>query len=86
MATSPPAVSFRRDLLGNRLTAWNTLQQYLESIQLYPGPDEFRWNLHDNGTFSVDSLYKAIMQSDAPVDNNKKIWKMKIPLKNKFFA
>jgi hypothetical protein len=36
-----------------------------------------------NGTFSVDSLYKAILQSDIPVDNNKKIWKMKIPLKNK---
>jgi hypothetical protein len=48
-----------------------------------PGPDEFRWNLHTNGTFSVDSLYKAIMQSDIPVDNNNKIWKMKIPLKTK---
>jgi hypothetical protein len=86
MATSPPAVSFRRDLLGNRLTDWNTLQQHLESIQLSLGPDEFRWNLHTNGTFSVDSLYKAIMQSDIPVDNNKKIWKMKIPLKKQFFC
>jgi hypothetical protein len=86
MATSPPAVSFRRDLLGNRLNAWNTLQQRLESIQLSPGPDEFRWNLHSNGAFSVDSLYKAILQSDIPVDNNKKIWKMKIPLKTKNFA
>jgi hypothetical protein len=84
MATSPPAVSFRRVLLGNRLADWTTLQQRLESIQLSPGPDEFRWNLHSNGTFSIDSLYKAIMQSDIPVDNNKKIWKMKIPLKNKF--
>jgi hypothetical protein len=25
-------------------------------------------------------------QSDIPVDNNKKIWKMKIPLKTKFFG
>jgi hypothetical protein len=83
MATSPSAVSFRRDLLGNRLTAWNTLHQRLESIQLSPCPDEFRWNLHANETFSVDSLYKAIMQSDVLVDNNKKIWKMKIPVKNK---
>jgi hypothetical protein len=86
MATSPPAVSFRWDLLGNRLTTWNTLQQCLESIQLSPGPDESRWNLQTNGTFSVDPLYKAIMQSDVPVDNNKKIWKMKIPLKTKKIA
>jgi hypothetical protein len=56
----------------------------LESIQLSPGPDEFRWNLQANVTFSVDSLYKAIMQSDVLVD--KKIWKMKIPLKTKKFA
>jgi hypothetical protein len=66
MATSPPAVSFRRDLLGNRLADWTALQQRLESIQLSSGPDEFRWNLHTNGTFSVDSLYKAILQSDIP--------------------
>jgi hypothetical protein len=31
----------------------------------------------------VDFLYKAILQSDIPVDNNKKIWKMKIPLRIK---
>jgi hypothetical protein len=30
--------------------------------------------------------HKAILQSDIPVDNNKKIWKMKIPLKNKKFG
>jgi hypothetical protein len=55
----------------------------LDDVQLSPGPDKFWWNLHTNGNFSVDSLYKAILQSDIPVDNNKKIWKMKIPLKNK---
>jgi hypothetical protein len=71
-------MTFRRDLTGSRLVAWNSLLHRLEAIHLSPGPDEFRWNLHANGTFSVDSLYKAILQS---VDNNKKIWKMKIPLK-----
>jgi hypothetical protein len=45
MAISPLDVTFRRDLLGPRLTAWNALLQRLESIQLSPGPDEFRWNL-----------------------------------------
>jgi hypothetical protein len=83
MATSPPDVTFRCDLLGLRLAAWNSLLQRLDSIQLLPGSDEFCWNLTANGTFSVDSLYKVILQSDIPVDNNKNIWKMKIPLKTK---
>jgi hypothetical protein len=49
-------------------------------VQLSSGLDEFWWSLHANGT-SIDSLYKAIIQSDIPVDNNKNIWKMKIPIK-----
>jgi hypothetical protein len=81
MANSPPNVIFRRDLIGPRLPAWNALLHRLESIQLSTGPDEFRWNLHPNGNFSVRSLYNAIIQCDIPVDGNKKIWKMKIPLK-----
>ena len=31
-------------------------------------------------------MYKALIQPVVPVDNNKKIWKMKIPLKIKIFA
>jgi hypothetical protein len=42
MATSPPNVSFRRVLLGQRLVAWNTLIQRLGDIHLSPEPDEFR--------------------------------------------
>jgi hypothetical protein len=81
MATSPLDVMFRRDLIGPRLVAWNALLQCLAPIQLSPRPHVFRWNIHANGGFSVDSLYNAILHSDLPVDNNKKIWKMKIPLK-----
>jgi hypothetical protein len=83
MATSPPDVTFRRDLIGPRLLAWNALLQRLEAIQLSIGPDKFRWNLYPNEKFSVGSLYSAIIQSDISVNNNKKIWKMKIPLKTK---
>jgi hypothetical protein len=46
MATSPPDVSFRRDLIGPRLAAWNAawnaLVQLLANIQLEPGVDEFK--------------------------------------------
>jgi hypothetical protein len=69
--------------IGPRLVAWKALLKHLYSVQITPGPDEFRWNVHANGAFSVDSLYKAILQSDIPVNNNKKVWKMKIPLKTK---
>jgi hypothetical protein len=34
----------------------------------------------------VAYMYNALILPDLPVYDNKKIWKMKIPLKNKFFA
>jgi hypothetical protein len=58
----------------------------LDFIQLLSGLDEFRRNLNANGAFSIDSLYKAILQSDIPIDNKNKIWKMKIPLKTNIFG
>jgi hypothetical protein len=86
MATSPPDVTFRRDLIGQRLVAWNAFLQRLATVQLSSGPDEFHWNLLKNGEFSVDSMYNTLIHLDVPVDNNKMIWKMKIPLKTKVFG
>ena len=34
----------------------------------------------------MDSMYKVLIQPNVPVENNKKLWTMKIPLKNKVFA
>jgi hypothetical protein len=82
METSPPNVMFRRDLVGPRLASWNALLQRLALVQLTQGADGFHWNLHENVKFSVDSMYKVLIQPDVSVDNNKK-WKMKIQLKNK---
>ena len=82
MQSSPPTMTFRRDLVGPRLEAWNTLLGSLAMIHLSPGLDIFCWSLHENGKFSVDSMYRALIQSDMSVDNNKKhLWKMKMPLK-----
>jgi hypothetical protein len=86
MVTSPPDVTFRRDLVGQRLVAWNALLQQLATIQLSAEPDEFRWNLHKNGEFSVDFMYNALIYLHVQVDSNKMIWKMKIPLKIKVFG
>jgi hypothetical protein len=31
-------------------------------------------------------MYRALVDTNIPVDNNQKIWKMKVPLKVKIFA
>jgi hypothetical protein len=66
------------------------LFDYLVLKKAYPQfllfSDVFRWNLTKNGSFSVDSMYNALIQPELPVDNNSKIWKMKIPLRTKIFA
>jgi hypothetical protein len=41
MATSPPDVTFMRDLIGQRLVAWNALLQRLATIHLLPETNEF---------------------------------------------
>uniref|UniRef100_A0ACD5UXU2 Uncharacterized protein n=1 Tax=Avena sativa TaxID=4498 RepID=A0ACD5UXU2_AVESA len=83
---SPPNVAFRRDLIGARLASWHALQVRLADIQLTDEHDEFRWNLTENDKFSVESMYKALVHSKVPVNENKRIWKTKIPLKIKIFA
>jgi hypothetical protein len=68
MEESPPNVTFRRDLSGQRIVLWNALVQRLAHIHLQDGHDEFRWNLHKNGKFSVASMYNALIQPDMPID------------------
>ena len=86
MQSSPPKMTFRRSLYGQRLEISTALLGRLDLVQLSQGPDEFRWNLKGNCIFFVDSMYRALLHSDLPVDNNKKNWKMKIPLKIKIFT
>jgi hypothetical protein len=87
LETSPPNVSFRRDLSGQRLVSWNALLLQLANIHLKPGHDEFRWNLHENGKFLVASMYNVLIQLDLPIDkiSNNRLWKLKIPLRIKVF-
>ena len=72
LGTSPPNVTFRRDLIGARLASWHALQERLAVIQLIDGHDEFRWNLHENSQFSVDSMYKTLLHSEMPIDKKNK--------------
>jgi hypothetical protein len=79
-----PDISFRRDLLGPCLAAWNELLLRMEAIQLSGEQDKFRWNLHQNGRFLVKFLCDAIVHCDVQV-HNRKLWKLKIPLRVKIF-
>jgi hypothetical protein len=60
----------------------------LANIQLQNGHNEFRWNLHENGKFSVAYMYNALILPDVPIDkiSNDKLWKLKIPLRIKVFG
>jgi hypothetical protein len=71
--SNPPNVTFRRNLYGPRLVSWETFLQRLAHVQLIEGKDEFHWNLHDNGKFSVPSMYNALILPDLLVLDNKKI-------------
>ena len=81
LSSSPPNISLRQDLIDPRLMSWHNLLSRLDSINLTQGRDVFRWNLTTSGSFTVDSMYRALMHSEVPVSNNKKIWKSKIWLK-----
>jgi hypothetical protein len=79
-----PNLSWRRDLIGPKLIAWNNLLPRIANIELAHEQDEFYWNLHPNGKFSVKSHYQGLLHTDIP-NINKLIWKVKAPLKIKIF-
>jgi hypothetical protein len=86
LETSPPNMSFRRDL--SWLVSWNALLLHLVNIQLQPVHDVFRWNVQENGKFSVASMYNVLIQPDLPIDKitNNRLWKLKLPLHIKVFG
>jgi hypothetical protein len=54
METSHPSMTFRRDLIGSRLASWNELLEWLASVQLLHGSNEFCWGLTKNSVLSQD--------------------------------
>jgi hypothetical protein len=84
LSTIPLNFSFRRYLSGNNLVLWNNLVQRIVFIQLIDDEDALKWNLHQSGQFSVHSMYLALINNGF-VDTNKRMWKVRIPLKIKIF-
>ena len=84
LSAPTPNLSWRRDLIGNKLAMWNDLAARLAPITLSHDEDEFRWNLDPAGVFSVKSHYWGLISQNVP-NVNKKLWKLKLPLKIKIF-
>ena len=51
-------VAFRRSLIGVNLQAWHDVVAMVVDAQLTNQRDRFVWGLHQNGLFSVKSMYK----------------------------
>ena len=84
LSTPQPNLSWRRDLIGNNLAAWNNLATRLAALNLSQEDDEFKWDLDLLGVFSVKTHYRVLINRNVPYDN-KKLWKLKTPLKIKIF-
>jgi hypothetical protein len=52
-------------LLGVNLQAWHVVVAMVADVQLTNQRDRFMWGLHQNGFFSVKSMYKALLGSEA---------------------
>ncbi|WVZ70175.1 hypothetical protein U9M48_018861 [Paspalum notatum var. saurae] len=83
LSFSPFNISFRRALTGNKLTEWHNLVFHLANVSLTEGNDMFRWNLHSNGCFTVQSIYKHLINNNTRVSQD--VWRTRLPLKIKIF-
>ena len=84
LSSKPLNISFRRALVDEKLQEWLDLVAKITNFNLVEGRDHFRWNLHNDGIFTVRSMYLHEMNQHAPFCH-KLIWKLKIPLKIKIF-
>ncbi|CAA0807930.1 Unknown protein [Striga hermonthica] len=82
LSTPQPNLSWRRDLIENNLAIWNNQATRLAAINLSQEEDEFKWDLDPAGVFSVKTHYRALINQNVP-NVNKKLWKLKTPLKIK---
>ena len=83
LRTNPYNVSLRRSLVGIKLREWQSLVAKLANINLVEGNDSFVWSLQKSGLFTVNSMYRHMINNGTKV--TLEIWRTKIPLKIKVF-
>ena len=70
--------------MGEKLLKWNELVAKIAFVQLDDQQDSIKWSLTRQGSFTVQSMYKHLINQIA-MPLNKLLWKSKLPLKIKIF-
>ena len=70
--------------MGVNLQAWHNIVAMVVYAHLTTQRNRFVWGLHQNGLFSVNSMYRALLGVQA-LPYNILVWKLKLPLKIKVF-
>ena len=69
--------------MDRNLRDWHRIVASLQDINLQGERDKFRWTLNSSGTFSVRSMYAALINNGVRVSQD--IWQVKIPSKIRIF-
>ena len=81
--SSPLNISFRQNLVGMNLRDWLKIVVSLQDVNLHEQRDVFIWALHSSRSFSVKSMYAALINNGVRMSQD--IWQIKIPTKIKIF-
>jgi len=67
LAVVPLNISFRRNLAGRNLRNWHGIFASLQDVNLQEERDVLVWSLHPSGSFSVSSMYTALITNGVRV-------------------
>ena len=84
LASSPPAICFRRELSGTEQDHLAELLSLIAPVSLSSSDDTVHWSLTPSGKFSVKSLYRKLCECQACLVP-KGLWTARLPLKIKVF-
>jgi len=82
LSTTLLNISFRRALVGERLSKWLDLVALVVPVTPNENKDKFLWQLRKNGSFSTQALYRASKKS-VRTGGKDPFWKAKLLLKIK---
>jgi hypothetical protein len=83
LASVPLKISFCPNLVGRNIRDWYRIVASIQDVNLQGERDAVVWALHSSGSFSVKSMYTALINNWVRVSQD--IWQIKIPTRIKIF-